>query len=78
MNPHQKSVQYEVMKNKRTAHSEIIEKFKKKVEEIEKENNLHFENNVSLMKIPENLKYFQQFFMICYIRYRYRIHLKPI
>lgn len=35
------------MKNKRAAHSEIIEKFQKKVEEIEKENNLHLQNNVS-------------------------------
>lgn len=48
LNPQQKSVQYEIMKNKRAAHGEIIKMFQKKVAEIEQETENNFLDNVSI------------------------------
>lgn len=42
LNPQQKSIQFEIMKNKRAAHGEIIERFQKKSSEIERESELNF------------------------------------
>lgn len=42
LNPLQKSMQFEIMKNKRVAHGEIIERFEKKSNEIERESELNF------------------------------------
>lgn len=47
MNTQQKSVQYEVMKNKRAAHGEIIKLYQKKVAEIQRETEEGFVENVS-------------------------------
>lgn len=46
-NTQQKSVQYEVMKNKRAAHGEIIKNFQKKVAEIQRETEQGFVDTVS-------------------------------
>lgn len=48
LNPQQKSVQYEIMKNKRAAHGEIIKMFQKKVAEIEQETENNFLDNVNI------------------------------
>ncbi|XP_037038329.1 ATP-dependent RNA helicase DDX54 [Bradysia coprophila] len=42
LNPQQKSIQFEIMKNKRAAHADIIERFQKKSLEIELENESNF------------------------------------
>lgn len=47
MNTQQKSVQYEVMKNKRAAHGEIIKLYQKKVADIQRETEEGFVENVS-------------------------------
>lgn len=49
LNPQQKSIQYEIMKNKRAAHGEIIKMFQKKVAEIEEEIESNFVDNVSIV-----------------------------
>lgn len=53
LNTQQKSVQYEIMKNKRAAHGEIIKNFQKKVADIERETEEAFIDNVSVsQRIP--------------------------
>lgn len=49
LNPQQKSIQFEIMKNKRAVHGDIIKMFQLKVAEIEKETEDNFNANVSFI-----------------------------
>lgn len=47
LNPNQKSIQLQVMKNKRKAHGGMIEKFQKDLQQVENENLLIAAEHVS-------------------------------